>query len=315
MEFLNTIYSSIKSRAGQPLRPATIKTYIFSINKAFQIITGQDFDNNNISVLTNYNYVIETINSSTYKHKKALYSAINTLLRNINYGLDFTDAIAAYEAQIKIEAIKINEIRGENKICETKAAVSMPLDEIVYKIKSFDTLNQPKFIQSKLITAFYFLNIDNWVPRNNLYTLILINDEELDDGTNNYILLNKKNQPIRIIINTSKTSNTIGSENFKITKELKEILSDYIQTFQKHNGDYLFTKQNGNTYNSAEMSLVVSNAFIDVVGKRLNVDLIRCIIISDKTKKRMTLNQRRKLAKALQHSVGLQMEYDRHNLK
>ena len=244
-----------------------------------------------------------------------MYSSINTLLRNVNYPVDFTDAIAAYEAQIKIEAVKIDETRGENKICETQAAASMPLQEVIYRIESFDTLNQPKFIQSKLITAFYFLNIENFVPRNNLYTLILINDEELDDGINNYIVMNKKNQPMKLIINTSKTSNTVGSQGFKISKELKEALKEYIDVFKKGNGDYLFTKQNENTYNSAEMSLVVSNSFVTVVGKRLNVDLIRCIIITDKTKRRMTLNQRKKLAKVFQHSVGLQMEYVRHNLK
>jgi hypothetical protein len=314
MEFLNNLYSSIKSRTGQPLRPATIKTYIQSINKVYDIVLGEPF-NNDVSILYNYNNVIEVINASTYKHKKMLYSSINTLLRNINYDNSFNDAITNYETQIKIQANIIDDERGDNKICDTKASISMPFDEIIYRIKSFDTLNQPKFIQSKLITSFYFLNVENWVPRNNLYTLILINDEKLNDGVNNYILLNKRNLPAKIIINTSKTSTTFGKEEFKMSSELKEILEDYINLFQKQNGNYLFIKQNGNTYSSPEMSLMVSNAFIDVVGRKLNVDLIRCIIITEKSKKRMTINQRKKLAKSFQHSIGLQLEYDRHNLK
>ena len=96
----------------------------------------------------------------------------------------------------------------------------------------------------------------------------------------NYITLDKNKTPLEIIMNNYKSRNTYGRQKFTITNDVRVLLKQYIISFNKQAGDYLFVMKDGQPFKKSNFTDLIGNAMEAVVGKRINIDLIRKIQIT-----------------------------------
>jgi hypothetical protein len=109
-----------------------------------------------------------------------------------------------------------------------------------------------------------------------------------------------------------KTSPTYGIQKFNITnKRLIDLLTEYINVFNKSPGDFLFDN-NKNEYTSNGFNKVLLNAMLNVLNKPINIDLIRKIHITEFMRHNNGLvseNNKKDFARRFLHGVEKQKEY------
>jgi hypothetical protein len=96
----------------------------------------------------------------------------------------------------------------------------------------------------------------------------------------NYITLDKNGTPIDIIMQNYKSRNTYGRQKFPISPEVRDLLKQYIKLFGKKAGDFLFVMKDGQPFKKPNFTDLIGNATEAVLGKRINIDLMRSIQIS-----------------------------------
>jgi hypothetical protein len=226
---------------------------------------------------------------------------------------------------MNIHKEKEDKTRGENLATDTNIKKSQTagndLDEIQNKIKKYSILDNGKIDDTKLINkllvSFYFMN-QNFIPRNDLpeFKLISITKSKkpLSDEYN-YIVISPNKQPMKIIMKNYKTKSKYGTQSFKISQFLDEILFTYLKEYNKIPGDYLFVDKNNKPFKHSNFSNLVENAMNDILGSKIGIDLARQIVLSNLYNGNlMTINQKNDLARAFLHSPNIAEEYIRVNL-
>jgi hypothetical protein len=127
----------------------------------------------------------------------------------------------------------------------------------------------------------------------------------------NYLILDRNKKPIQFVMLNYKTSNTYGIQKFPIKNiTLINVLEDYLQEFNKQPGELLFTDKKDNEFRPTTFIDMLQNAMNDVLGKPINIDLIRKIHITEFMKEGLkSENEKEAFAKRLLHSVSKQKEY------
>jgi hypothetical protein len=97
----------------------------------------------------------------------------------------------------------------------------------------------------------------------------------------NYITLDKNGTPIDIIMKSYKSSPTYGTQKFPITPPIRELLKQYLKMYGKSAGDYLFVDSKNQPFTKDNFRDLIANATEAVLGKRININLIRKIQITD----------------------------------
>lgn len=114
-----------------------------------------------------------------------------------------------------------------------------------------------------------------------------------------------------IIINYYKTKKVFGQQRFKIPIALHRIFLKHIQSNHIKKGDPIFPTSTGKYHNGSALSTLLSDIFEKALGKRLTFNSLRHSFIMDFLDKKKTLNQKKRMAKRLAHSVSTQSMYDR----
>jgi hypothetical protein len=122
--------------------------------------------------------------------------------------------------------------------------------------------------------------------------------------------------PTKIIMQNYKTKNIYGKQTFAISKELSQILQQYILEYKKQNGDYLFVMRDGKPFKASNFTNLINNGMNAVIGKPIGIDLARQIILSNvyHTNPLMSINQKNEVARAFLHSSSMAQEYVRGDL-
>ena len=308
---LHTVFGSLKTNKGEHLSKITVSNYSTKINRLAQMITGADYTDSKF--LHDYAKVIKHITECDLKSKKDYITPIVRLLRDEGGNEKAIEKYLGFMGEMKS---KEEQSRGENVLTK-KSDVdnSMSLDTVMDRYNSFsiydeDKLNLNKLLY-KLIVAFYFDS--NIVPRNDLAVFKLAKYGKKDiKPTNNYILI-KNGEPYKIVMLAYKTASTYGRQTFDITEGLGKLLKLYIEAYGKSNGDLLFTLKD-EPINDNTFLAVIKKAMTAVVGKPLNVDLIRSIIISDFHKTPHSINDKKANALKFLHSPDMQQEYIKLNI-
>jgi len=296
------LLSNAKTPAGYSLSETSIRGYISKLNKASNLTTGKDYKN--YQFLLNPKKVINAFNNSDLKNVKDYYSPIINILELLNVDKKII-------SQYKNELINKSELeyknRQDNKLSDKDIQKLLSMSEINNRYNNFN-VRTPSDLMDKLIVAFYFKN--NLIPRNNLYSFKISNSYKNLDKNFNYIIVDKNMNPIEIIMQNYKTSKTYGKQHFNITDELKELLTQYFNIFNKKNNDFLFSTDSGLQIKDNSFLYVLKKAMIQVLQSPLNVDLIRSIIINDfYTGKPKSINEKKEFARRLLHSPSVSQEY------
>lgn len=114
-----------------------------------------------------------------------------------------------------------------------------------------------------------------------------------------------------IIINNYKTRKVFGQQKFKIPIALHRIFLKHIQSSDIKKGDPIFPTKTGLYHAGSAFTKLLSDTFEKVLGKRLTFNSLRHSFIIDFLDKKKTLNQKKRMAKRLAHSVSTQAMYDR----
>ena len=122
----------------------------------------------------------------------------------------------------------------------------------------------------------------------------------------NYLLLNGRGKPIKVIFLNYKTSSKFGKQEFLIPRALAGKLKTYITEAGLNDGDFLFGKSKTEAYKS--FSSYVTKVFKKYTGKTLSVNLLRHSFISWYLKKTHSLADQKKIANEMGHGVMMQLK-------
>jgi len=301
-EDLRKIFKKAETPNGYTLSDVSIRNYISKLNTVSKLTTKQDYKN--YKFLLKPKKVIEALNNSTLKGVKDYYSPVIILLDLVKANKDI---IKVYQDELIKQAEKEYEKREQNVLTETEKDRLLTMDEINERYDKFDP-KTPADLMDKLIVSFYFK--DDLIPRNNLPKIKITNKDTNLNEDYNYLVVDKDKKPKEIIMLNYKTRNTYGEQRFKITSELKKILEEYMISFNKDVGDFLFSTESGYEIKDNSFLYVIKKAMIEVLQSPLNIDLIRSILINDfYTGKPKSIQQKKDFARRLLHSPLVSQEY------
>jgi hypothetical protein len=278
-------------------------------------MTGTDF-NGNLSWINQPEKVITKLKSSGLKSLKDYISPVVRLLR-IKDGNE--DVIKRYNEHMTDFKTKEDDKRKDNLATAKEKANAMELDDIYEKIKNYKIdLDNPdiKHVTYKLIVCLYFCN--QLIARNDYYKMKLasINKKTKDFNEKfNYLLVDGINPKTFVMLNY-KTSGTYGLQKFPITNpDLKQIIALYITITNKKAGDLLFTNSEGQEYRPTTFNDLVLRSMKEVLGKPINIDLIRKIHITSFYMEGLhSENQIEEFSKRLLHNKDVGVEYKKVDL-
>ena len=312
LEKLRSIFSKMKSKNGTPLTNQTITNYTNKINKISIMMLGHGY-NGDHKFLLKPDPIIKKLNESGLKSQKDYLSPIVKLLQylggNDKQIKEMNTSMVSYKEE---EDTK----RKDNKATTKEKQNAMPLSEIKKKLDKYSygsngNIDKTK-LMNKLLVSLYFDN--ELIARNNYYNMKIasITKKNKDFNRNyNYLIIDRNKKPINFIMLNYKTSNTYGMQKFPIkSQELINVITDYINVFEKVPGDLLFADKNNNEFRPTTFIDMIINAMNDVLGKPINIDLIRKIHITEFIKSGLkSENEKEEFAKRLLHSVDKQKEY------
>jgi len=301
-EDLRKLFKKAETPNGYTLSDVSIRNYISKLNTVSKLTIKKDYSN--YKFLLQPKKVIEALNKSTLKGVKDYYSPIIILLDLVKANKDI---IKVYQDELIKQAEKEYEKREQNVLTKTEKDRLLTMKEINERYEDFK-VNTPADLMDKLIVAFYFKN--DLIPRNNLPKIKITNkDTNLNDDYN-YLVVDKDKKPKEIIMLNYKTRNTYGEQRFKITPELKKLIEEYMISFNKEVGDFLFSTESGYEIKDNSFLYVIKKAMEEVLHSPLNIDLIRSILINDfYTGKPKSIQQKKDFARRLLHSPLVSQEY------
>jgi len=301
---LRKIFESIKTPKGNNYRDITINNYISKINKILMLLDKKDF---NIDYFLDPDNVINKLKDK-YDNYKDYISPISKLLKYYNKD---DDIIKKYLEHMSDEKTKQDKKRGDNKMDKDEKKNFMTLKEIDKKIDDYEVDNNSDKLTYKLIVSFYFKNVDNFIPRNDLNIMKLINVSKIKGLNEDYnYIVNDKGTPKQIIMCNYKTSTTYGKQKFGISNYLSKLIKEYYDEMDRNNGDYLFLNKRNEPYDKSSFLRLIKESMKNVLGKDISVDLARSILITDfYSGKIKSINEKSEFAKKMLHSSNVAEEY------
>jgi hypothetical protein len=312
LDKLDNIFSKLTTKKGNILSSSTIKSYIAKLNRLSILCTNHAFIDD--SFLNSPQNVIIKLNHTNLKSKKDYISAIIKYLSTKKVSKQITDEYLKAMNLYKKEQINT---RNDNKASENNVEKSMPLDEIKNKLLNFNIVSNKDLLDA-LLVCFYFGNTDNLVLRNDLPNMRIISitrSKKQIPKDFNYLVVDKDNNAIKIIMKSYKTSATFGTKSFGLSNNLKVLLKDYLKRYNKTTGDFLFTRD-GKPYSHQNFAYLLETANKNVIGKPIGIDLARQIITTDFYLKHplASKNEKDAFAEKFLHSASTNAEYMRNNL-
>lgn len=308
LEKLREMFSKLTTKSDKPLRPASIENYVQKINRLAVLMTGKPYSGEN-KFLENADKVAESIAESDLKSKKDYVTPVIRLLKHL--GVTAND-IETYQKKMKV--FKDNEYQGrrDNKAGTKEKQNYIPLDEIRKKVEEYKPKDDMELIY-KLIVSMYFMgDSDSLVPRNNLPDFKLVSSKKKVKEMNpewNFLVV-KDDEPIGIVMNRYKTQTTYGTQKFVPSPFQKSMLKQYIKLYGKKPGDFLFTDKNDKPFSYGNFNDLLLQSMKAVLGKPINIDLIRKILITDWYKQGVhSINENEAFHRRFLHSASVGQEY------
>lgn len=318
MEQLTKIFQGMKTRTGQPLRSLTINNYTTKINKLSQIVNNSNYDGNNNWMLKPEN-VLEKLQATHLKSQKDYISPVVKLLHYLKVDENIIKRYSTNMTELKSAE---DTIRKDNKASEKEKENAIPLKDInkaieMYSIKDgTGNIDDNKLI-CKLIVCLYFKN--ELIARNNYYNMKIATTTKKQKDLNpkfNYLIVSKDMKPLQFIMLNYKTSEKYGIQKFNILDDtLKKLLELYLNEWKRQPGDFLFVMNNGTEFKSSNFSNLIEQCMMKVLGKPINIDLIRKIHITEFMRNGLkSENEKEAFAKRMLNSVNVQREYTKIDL-
>jgi hypothetical protein len=293
---MELLINTIKTNRPK-LSNGSINTYTSILSNLYKKINGNT--QIDLDFFNNYDTIIEFLKDVPPKNRKTILSSLVIITEN-----NKNDAVKKYrdlmmadgdharkedEKQLKTEKQKDNWISFEDiqKIYKDVQKEVSPLMK-----KQNPTMDDFQRIQNYIILSIYTL-----IPPRRLLDYTLFKIRNVDKENDNYM---EKNT---FIFNKYKTAKFYGSQNIEIPRKLKDILKKWIMM---NPTDYLLFDNHKKPLNPSKLNQRLNKIF----GKKLSVNMIRHIFISDEVLKNIpALEKLKDTATKMAHDINMQMLY------
>ena len=297
---LDAIYDAKLSMAqlkGHTIKRNSVETTLNRVKRLHKLMYGDD--------MTNFDWTKDTskvsefiLSSDKWKSEETRIQQFQSLASILIVLRSFTSTYKFYSEQSVSMRQTKDSIDDQNLLTKREQANFLPWAKIK-KIK-------PDNVHDEALIGLYTL----LPPRRLEYRIMKLTTSEEDlDNKFNYLLLNGRNKPVKVIFLNYKTSSKFGKQEFPLTRALSSKLKAYINEAGLNDGDFLFGKSKTEAYKS--FSSYVTKVFKKYTGKSLSVNLLRHSFISWYLKKTHSLAEQKVVANEMGHSVMMQLKYNR----
>jgi len=275
------------------LSPNSLKTYVSIL---FNLHKHLKQENYNIEW---FNAGIDDIVNHYLKNKpsqsrKSILSALYVLTNNEKYRemmiKDCKIVNNNYKTQQKSNKEKINWTTTE----EIKEKYTN-LHEKVIKMFKKTAISDASTIIEYLLIALLGGVLPSLPPRRSLDMALL--------KIRNYSKTDNYYKSGKLYFNKYKTSDKYGLQVLEVPEELNTIIKKWIKI---NEGDYLLFSSNGNPLTSSQITRMLNKIFD---GKKISVDMLRHIYLTNYYKHMPDLIKMEKLASDMGHSINTAMTY------
>lgn len=313
LDALKNTFTRLKTKGEKELRPTTIENYVQKINRLAVLMTGKGYDGDN-SFLMNPERLADALDKADLKSKKDYITPVVRLLRHLGVS---ADNVEMYQKRMKSFKETEYTSRKQNKATKTEIENALPLPEVEDLIKKFKPKTNADLLYKAIVSMYFMGDKDSLVPRNNLPDFKLVSSTKKVKDMNpefNYFVV-KDGSPLGVIMNRYKSQATYGRQKFTLSPFQQDVLTEYFKHFGKKPGDFAFSQEQGEPYTYAQFSEILRKATEQVLGKPMNVDLIRKIIATDYWKDGLhSIADDERQARRFLHSVAQNREYVKREL-
>lgn len=313
LDALKNTFTRLKTKGEQELRPTTIENYVQKINRLAVLMTGKGYDGDN-SFLMNPERLADALDKADLKSKKDYITPVVRLLRHLGVS---ADNVEMYQKRMKSFKESEYSLRKENRATKSEIQNAMPLPEVEDLIKKFKPKTNADLLYKAIVSIYFMGDKDSLVPRNNLPDFKLVSSNRKVKDMNpefNYFVV-RDGTPIGVIMNRYKSQATYGRQKFSLSPFQQDVLKQYFHTFGKKAGEFAFSQEQGEPFSYPQFSDVLRKATTEVLGKPMNVDLIRKIIATDYWKDGLhSISEDERQARRFLHSVAQNREYVKREL-
>jgi len=299
---LDAIFASKQAAAtvkGHTIKKESVASALKRIKRIYKYKTSND--------MTCFDWVrdtgsvakfIETCDKWKSKESKLQqYQALASILKvfkdyQVEYKFYSNKSVAGRKQKDKID--------DENKLTEKEKQNYLDWDKIV-KLNKKDDLSP----YDAAVIACYTL-----IPprRAKDYGLMRLTTTDTDSGFN-YLLLNARGKPSKLIFLNYKTDKQFGRQEFDVPRGLSARLQAHMTAAGLESGDFLFGKSKSEPYKS--FSPQITKVFKAHTGKSISVNILRHSYISHFLKQERTLAERKATAAYMAHGLISQLKYNR----
>lgn len=313
LDALKNTFTHLKTKGEKELRPTTIENYVQKINRLAVLMTGKGYSGDN-SFLMNPEKLADALSKADLKSKKDYITPVVRLLRH--FGVS-ADNVEMYQKRMKSFKESEYSTRKENRATKTEIQNAIPLPEAQDLIKKFKLETNADLLYKAIVSMYFMGDEDSLVPRNNLPDFKLVSSNRKVKDMNpefNYFIM-RDGTPIGVIMNRYKSQATYGRQKFTLSPFQQDVLKQYFHAFGKKAGDFAFSKEQDQPFSYPQFSDVLRKATTEVLGKPMNVDLIRKIIATDYWKDGLhSIAEDERQARRFLHSVAQNREYVKREL-
>jgi len=261
------------------LSPTTVKKYIGFVKKLNKLVSNED-EVKDTNFLDDYDKINEVLQSIKEANRKNYYTIILILL-------DDKKDTELYEKYNK--AKMQNNLFLKTKKEDINVVNSQTQQDKIISIEEYDKLieltnKDPKYKMDNLIfNILRYYPIRNEIGSFKLIGLEMYNKHKKSDIElkENFIVIGKRK--IIMYRTNYKTANKYGNiENDIVERDLKKSIRDYVNDFNKGEGDYFFLNNNNEAYSHDAISLRLANTSNKFIGVKLSSSSIFKILLANK---------------------------------
>ena len=291
--------------AGKSIKKATVARQMRNVELLYERLTGKKSTCSDFDFLADTGAVVALVNKHfrTPNSRNTQFQAIASVLAVL------PEHREQYQFYSKLSATNrqaINKTAGDNKHTAREAKNFMKWPEIA------SAINKAKDPRARAIMGLYTRMP---VRRVDDVSRIRLDVEEGSDlaakfefGEHNWLTFSG-GLPKEIVYNVHKTAKTMGQIVVKVPTELAVVLAEYIKSAKLKGGDVLFGTMAGGVHKN--FSTEVTDAFGPYLPKRVTVNMLRHSFIQHVLSSKLTVNQKKVVAREMGHSFTTQALYDR----
>ena len=290
-EFRKLIADKIASNR-EKLSASSLKTYVsilFNLHKHLNSSSSTlDFFEEEEQAILDY------LKDAPPKSRKSVLSALFVLTNNPSYREKMLDDCKLVNSQYKEQKKDTRERDNWISVDDIKVKYNDLLDKVKAMFSKNMCVDSATVINYLLIALLG--GVSSLAPRRSLdYALMKIRNYDMKKD--NYYKAGK------MYFNQYKTANKYGKQEVKLPEELNNIIKKWMKVAK---GDFLLFSSNGNPLTSSQISRMLNKIFD---GKKISVDMLRHIYLSDLYKGMPSLLSMEKTASEMGHSVQTALTY------